>query len=247
MRKFFALAGLAALAGCSTAPTATQQQLTEALAKTDATEKRLAALEQKVNPAAVAAPAVAPAQGEANTTAAVAAPAPPKVRVIPAGTVIAVRTTSLLSTKTAKTNDTFVAHLEQPLLANGVVVAPRGSAVTGRITYAGVGGRVKGKASINLTLASVTDSAGRAHAIATTAIGQVARSGVKGDAVKTGIGSGIGAAIGAITGGGKGAAIGAGAGAAGGGGLVLATRGPAAEIAPESLLRFTLTRPLALR
>ena len=62
--------------------------------------------------------------------------------------------------------------------------------------------------------------------------------------MKVGVASGIGAAIGAIAGGGKGAAIGAGAGAAGGTGLVLGTRGEAAELPAETVLSFKLAAPV---
>ncbi len=65
--------------------------------------------------------------------------------------------------------------------------------------------------------------------------------------MKVGIASGIGAAIGAIAGGGKGAAIGAGAGAAGGTGMVLGTRGEAAQIAPETVISLKLSSPVTVQ
>ena len=46
----------------------------------------------------------------------------PVVHTVAAGTALVVRTTSLLSTKTARANQGFVAHLEQPLMAGGVVI-----------------------------------------------------------------------------------------------------------------------------
>lgn len=60
------------------------------------------------------------------------------------------------------------------------------------------------------------------------------------DAQKLGVGAGVGALIGAVAGGGSGAAKGTGVGAGVGAGAVLATRGDAAEIRAESLLRFQL-------
>jgi hypothetical protein len=231
------------LVGCGT--TATEQKLREAETRAAEAEKKLAAIEQKMPPAT--APTVAPVPAPVPTPTPAAAPAkqpPPAPRVIPAGSAIVVRTTSMLSTKTLNAGDSFVAHLEQPLMAGGSVVAPKGSQVTGVVSTADDGGRVKGRASMVLTLTSVTDAAGRVHRIGTSASTHVAKSGVKKDAVKTGIASGVGAAIGAIAGGGKGAAIGAGAGAGAGAGVVLATRGPAAEVPAESVLRFTLARAL---
>lgn len=237
MRTILSLTALALLTGCNSSPTATEQKLAEAITRAETAEKKLAAVTPAVPVPAAPVPA-APAPEPPKAPAPAKAPA----TIIPAGTPIAVRTTSLISTKSARWNTTFVAHLEQPLVVAGTVVAPRGSAVTGVVTQSDPGGRIKGKASLSVTLTAV---AGRR--IATSTYTQVARSGVKGDVIKTGVGSGIGAAIGAIAGGGKGAAIGAGAGAGGGAGVVLATRGPAAEIAPESVLRFTLARPLVIR
>jgi hypothetical protein len=243
MRSLLILPALALLAGCNSAPNATEQKLAEAIARAETAEKKLAAIAPATpvpEPPKASEPK-APEPKAPEPAKPAAAPAP-IVRTIPAGTALVVRTTSLLSTKTVQANSAFVAHLEQPLMVGGTVVAPRGSAVTGVVTQTDPGGRIKGKASLSVRL---TEVAGRR--IATSSVTQVARSGVKGDMVKTGIGSGIGAAIGAIAGGGKGAAIGAGAGAGGGAGVVLATRGPAAEIAPESVLRFTLARPLVIR
>jgi len=243
-RFAFCAAVCGLLTGCGSSAT-TEKKLAEVEARAEAAEKKLAALEQKLEPVKTPAPAPAAASAPAPSTAAPAVAAP-AVLVIPAGSAIVVRTTALISTKTANVNDRIVAHLEQPLLAGGVVLAPKGSPVTGVVTASNDGGRVKGRASLAIALTAVTDARGRTHAIATPPYGQVAKSGVKGDAVKTGVGAGIGAAIGAIAGGGKGAAIGAGAGAGGGAGVVLATRGPAAEIAPESVVRFTLSRPLRI-
>ncbi len=50
--------------------------------------------------------------------------------------------------------------------------------------------------------------------------------------------------IGAIAGGGKGAAVGAGAGAAGGAGVEAATKGQRVKVASETLLTFTLDKPV---
>jgi hypothetical protein len=150
----------------------------------------------------------------------------------------------LISSKTAKAGDTFAASLEQPLVARGVVIAPKGADAMLRVTAVDEGGRVKGRATIALALVSFVDANGQQQAVATAPLTTEAKSGVKKDVMKTGIASGVGAAIGAIAGGGKGAAIGAGAGAAGGTGVVLATRGPAAEVPAESVLSFVTRAPV---
>jgi hypothetical protein len=118
--------------------------------------------------------------------------------------------------------------------------------VRGRVVDSDPGGRVKGVASIAVSLASLELPGGRDVALNTSVYGRKAPASKKDDAVKVGVASGVGAAIGAIAGGGKGAAIGAGAGAGAGTGVVLATRGKPAEIPAETRLRFTLKAPLTI-
>ena len=171
-----------------------------------------------------------------------AAAAPPS-HTLSAGTPIAVRTTSMITTKTASTGSTFEASLEEPLEVEGYLVAPKGATVSGVVANADPGGRVKGVASMSLELRSITMEDGRVLPIRTSSVSQLAKQSKGKDAAKVGIASGIGAAIGAIAGGGKGAAIGAGAGAAGGTGMVLGTRGAAAEVPAETVLQFSLSAP----
>jgi hypothetical protein len=169
-----------------------------------------------------------------------AAPAP--FHTLAAGTNIRVRTTNKLSTKTAADGSTFEATLEEALVDGGYTIAAKGATVEGVVTSADPGGRVKGTASMTVALRSVIMEDGRRLPIKTSAYTVEAKGGAGKDAAKVGVATGIGAAIGAIAGGGKGAAIGAGAGAAGGTGMVLGTRGAAAEIGSETVLTFRLTQ-----
>jgi hypothetical protein len=157
-----------------------------------------------------------------------------------------VRTTNTLSTKLVKTGERFLATLEDPLVSGDWVIAPKGATVEGRIVESDPGGRVKGLASLAVTLESVTTADGQRVEIQTSQVSVEAKSSVKKDAVKTGIASGIGAAIGGIAGGGKGAAIGAGVGAGAGVAGTLATRGDPAEIPAETVLRFQLAAPVTV-
>jgi hypothetical protein len=161
------------------------------------------------------------------------------------GTPIKIRTGTTLSTKTTQTGDMFTGTLAEALVVDGTVVAPRGSAVEGRVVDSDPGGRVKGKAtiSVRLTRLRVGD---RNVEIQTRAIAREAHATKRKDAAEVGIGAGIGAAIGAIAGGGQGAAIGAASGGAAGTGLVLATHGDPAVIAAESLLTFRLSAPVTV-
>ena len=181
----------------------------------------------------------APAKVEAPT------PAKPEPVTIAAGTPIKIRTQTELSTKSAKTGDSFTATLAEPLVIEGKVIAPRGSQVEGRVADSDPGGRVKGLAtiSVRLTQLRVGD---RNVAIETRAIARQAHATKRKDAAEVGIGAGIGAAIGALAGGGKGAAIGAASGGAAGTGVVLATHGDPAVIGAESVLTFKLSAPVTV-
>jgi len=175
-----------------------------------------------------------------------ATPPPPRKITLPAGTVLTVRTTNEISTKVVKAGDPFVATLAEPLMDGMTLIAPKGARVEGMVAAADKGGRVKGRASLSVRLNKLTTDIGGTVPIQTSIVSIQAKSSKKKDAVKVGIASGIGAVIGAIAGGGKGAAIGAGAGAGAGGGLVLATRGKAAVLPAESLLKFELAAPVTI-
>jgi hypothetical protein len=100
------------------------------------------------------------------------------------------------------------------------------------------GGRVKGVASLSVAAKSIAGVGGNALAVKTESYSVDASNTKKKDTVRTGIATGAGAIIGGIAGGGKGAAIGAGAGAAAGVGTAMATRGAAAVIPTETLIRI---------
>jgi hypothetical protein len=232
---------------------AVQKQLDEAKTQSGA-EQRVAELEKQLADAkkelseakgqtpAATSPAPAPAPA-----APVEPPPPPKPKeyVIEAGTAIPVRTTTALSTKTAQTGAPFSATLTAPLTVDGVVLAKSGADASGVVTLSDPGGRVKGKASISVTLKSIRGVHGPIE-IATNTREAVAKSTVKKDVVRGGIMTGAGAAIGAIAGGGKGAAIGAGIGGAAGVGTALATKGAPAEFPAETPLTFTTKAPVTV-
>ena len=165
---------------------------------------------------------------------------------LPAGATLRVQTTSTLSSKTATSGGTFSASLVEPLVVDGRTIAAKGANVTGRILNSDPGGRVKGKASLDVAITGVELVNGSMADVSSSSFGQIAKASTKKDAAKVAIGTGIGAAIGAIAGGGKGAAIGAGVGAGAGTGTVLATRGEDAVIPAESILNFTTTSPISI-
>lgn len=188
------------------------------------------------------------AQPESGQAAAPAEPAPAEVPAsltLPAGTIISIRTSQFLSSDRNRTGDSFTAELQQPLVANGWVVARHGQTVIGRVVLAKKAGRIKGVSQLQIELSRLILVDGQQLPI-TTQLMQSSGGTSKGrDATAVATTTGIGAAIGATArdageGAGIGAAIGAGAGLAG----VLLTRGRPTEIPPESVLTFDLQSPV---
>lgn len=191
-----------------------------------------------------------PDEAEQRATAApAAAPAPPRkpnTVTLKDGTLFNVRLAEKLSSERQASGDTFWATLDEPVVAEGFVIAERGARVEGKVVNAVRAGRVKGTAELSLQLTRLRTADGQNVDIKTVTFTKEGPKSVKEDAVKVGVGSAIGAAIGAIAGGGRGAAIGAATGGAAGGGYVLTQRGKPAELPVETRLSFRLEVPLTL-
>jgi len=173
-------------------------------------------------------------------------PPPPRTFTLAAGTVVAVQTNYMLSTDAQKAGDKFTASLAEPIVSGDWVVAKEGSEVEGLVVVSTKGGRVKGRAELEVAITGLTLSDGQRVAVETAVDATQAASTTKKDAKTIAIAAGVGTAVGAIAGGGKGAAIGAAAGGGGGTALVLGTKGAPAEIPARSLIRFKVTRPLEI-
>ena len=187
------------------------------------------------------APAATPAPQQA------AAPPPPKPKpqpiIVPAGTVLAVRTTDALSSKTSQTGQTFGGTLAQSVKVGGKTALPAGATVSGTVVSAKAKGKIKGQGELTLQLLSISTGDQR-YQIQTDVFSSTVKGKGKRTAATTGGGAAAGALIGGLAGGGKGAGIGAlvggGAGLAGG----ALTGNQQIEIPPESVLNFTLSAPL---
>jgi len=173
------------------------------------------------------------------------APTPLPPIVIPAGTVLSVRTTAPISTGSAQPNQEFEASLAKPLVVGDVTVVPTGAPVSGSIPQAKSAGRIKGEGNLTLTLTSLTVK-GKPYRIATAPLSQDAKSRGKRSAAMIGGGGGAGALIGGLAGGGKGAAIGAIAGAGAGTAGATMTGKRDVAIPAETILSFKLSQPLVL-
>jgi len=189
------------------------------------------AAEPAAAPAAPATPAAAPVVDKVR-------PAPKAM--IPAGTKLRVTLLEGVSSDKSRAGDLFLTSLNEAVVVNGRTVLPKGTKVRGRVVDAIESGRVKGRASLELTLTQIVRDEGPSVNISTKPYTAVAEATKKRDAGIIGGAAGIGAAIGALAGGGKGAAIGAGVGAGAGTGTVLATKGKEIHYGPEQRLTFTL-------
>ncbi len=151
-----------------------------------------------------------------------------------------------LSSDKNQPGDAFYATLSQPLVVDGIVVAPRGATVMGRVAEARKAGRVEGTSRLGIQLTNLTMVDGQQVSIQSQMIGRSGDTSVGMDAAAIGGTTALGAAIGAGVGWGTGAAIGAGAGAVAGTIGVLLTRGRPTEIYPETMLTFRLEAPVSI-
>jgi hypothetical protein len=156
---------------------------------------------------------------------------------VPAGANLSVRVNEDLSSERAQVGDRFTGVLEQPLVANGLTVFPRGTNVSGRLMHVKSSGRLKAPGELGLQVTSIGSSS-----VQTEPFYVKGQSHTKNNVTKIGGGAAAGAIIGGITGGGKGAAIGAAVGAGAGTGLAAATGKKPAEIQSEAVVNFTTAR-----
>jgi len=172
-------------------------------------------------------------------------PPPPKPVVVPAGTVVTIRTTEPLGSKTSSVGTAFTGSVSTPISLEGKMVIPTGSSITGTVRDAKKAGRFKGGAVLALTLDSITVR-GHQYNVETEAFSQTSTGKGKRTAGAVVGGTGVGAAIGGLAGGGKGAAIGALVGAgAGTAGAMTGNRD--ITLPAESALSFKLVQPLTLK
>lgn len=179
-----------------------------------------------------ASPTAAAAQGQRTIT-------------VPAGTPILVRTVDSIDSSRQQAGYRFTATLETNLVAEGKVVAPRGTKVLGRLAQAKSAGRFKGQSELGLELTDIVIN-GTAYPLLTSEF-QVKG---KGEGSKTGKkvlgGAGLGALIGGIAGGGKGAGIGAAIGGVSGTAMAGSKKGQQVSVPSESLIEFRLQQPAQL-
>jgi hypothetical protein len=161
---------------------------------------------------------------------------------VPAGTQILVRMVDSVDSSKNSVGSRFTATLETNLQAGGVVVAPAGTTVHGRLAQSKEAGRVGGKSELQLELTDIVIG-GTPYPIFSSDY-QVTGKNSGGRTAKRVLGgAGLGAAIGAIAGNaGKGAAIGAVVGTT----AAVAQKGQKVSVPSETLLEFRLQQPATL-
>jgi hypothetical protein len=161
---------------------------------------------------------------------------------VPAGTRLLVRMIDSVDSQTNRVGDRFRASLESDLVANGRVVAPKGTEVYGRLSEAQEAGRLAGRAELRLELTDMLIQ-NRTQPLLTGEYELAGEARGGSTARRAAGGAAVGAVIGALAGGGKGAAIGAGVGAGAGTAVNIATRGEQVRVPSETLLEFRLEQP----
>jgi YmgG-like glycine-zipper protein len=159
--------------------------------------------------------------------------------MVPAGTSLMVRMIDSVDSDKNHVGDRFRASLEQDLAVDGVVVAPKGADVYGRLAEAKEAGHFEGKSQLKLELTGILIN-NRLQPVMSGDYEVSGSSRGSNTAKKVGIGAVAGTVIGAIAGGGKGAAIGAGVGAGAGAAVQVMTKGEQVHVPSETLLDFRI-------
>jgi len=164
---------------------------------------------------------------------------------VPAGTDLLVRMIDSVDSDKNHVGDKFRASLEQDFVVDGVVIAPKGGDVYGRLSEAKEAGHIEGKSQLKLELTDISIR-NRLQPIMTGDYEVSGKSRGSDTAKKVGIGAVAGTVIGALAGGGKGAAIGAGVGAGAGGAVQVLTKGEQVHVPSETLLDFRISQPFSV-
>jgi hypothetical protein len=165
---------------------------------------------------------------------------------VPAGTRLLVRMIDSIDSDRNRIGDRFRGMLQENLVVEGRIVAPKGTDVYGRLAEAREAGRLAGRSELKLELTDMVLNNQPQPIMASPY--EVAGKGRGGNtAAKTAGGAAVGAVIGGIAGGGRGAAIGAGVGGGAGAATNVITRGERVRVPSETLIEFTIQQPFTVQ
>lgn len=165
-----------------------------------------------------------------------------KMVTVPAGTSLLVRMVDTVDSSKNPVGSRFTASLETNLEVNGVVLAPAGAKVYGRLAQSKEAGRMAGKSELQLELTEIVVN-GTAYPVLSSDYKVTGKSSGSRSAKRVLGGTGLGAIIGGIAGNaGMGAAIGAAAGVT----AALVQKGQKVNIPSETLIEFRLQQPASL-
>jgi len=199
-------------------------------------------------------PPAPPPQTTRNRTSTHTAPPPPArpaMLQLGAGTKIDVAANDTLSSRTAKTGDTFTAHVVEDVKnAQGKVVIPAGAAVSGSITAVKPAPNPNTPGTLTVAITSVTVH-GNSYPIeaAVDSIETIhkGRGVTTGDAAKVGAGAAAGAILGRVIGGNsKGTVIGGIVGGIAGAGVAKQTKDSDIVLPKGAHIIIRLTKELAV-
>lgn len=164
--------------------------------------------------------------------------------MLPAGTLVPVRTSDSVDSRTDKVGQTFHAAVDEDVLLDGRTVIPKGADARLKLIQVSSAGEIRGKSELRLRLDQIVIGT-TTYNIASDVVERAAAAEGPKTARDIAIGGAIGAVIGAVTGGKKGAAIGAGVGAGGGAVVAAITKGEQVLVPSETRLEFRLEEPIA--
>ncbi len=159
---------------------------------------------------------------------------------VPVGTPITIRLQTGISSASAHAGDPFTAVLDEPIVVSGRTLAPRGTAVIGRVVAAKASGHLQDPGYLRVTLVSITVN-GQSVPVQSSSIFVRGKSHETRNWESIGGGAAAGALIGGLAGGGKGAVLGSTVGAAGGTGFAYTTGKKDVGFGAERRLTFRLT------
>jgi hypothetical protein len=180
---------------------------------------------------------------------ATALPAAAKFReyTIPAGTRLALRLESAVSSESSQVGDAVQAALTQAVVVDGIQVLPAGSVVTGEVAAVRSAPKVNGRASLAILFSAITVAGPEGRYPIAARFAQIAPTTRKKDIATVALPAAGGAILGAIFGGKKGAGIGTAVGGGAGAAVVLSTEGPEVRMPVGTSLSPTLDQSVEIR